>query len=233
MVVSDFVNPLQFSPEEDLKVYPRDIQHDNIEASKAGADILFVPEQEELYPTSFNSSVQVFSMTNVLEGATRPTHFQGVTTIVTKLLNIVEPQTIYFGQKDAQQLIIVKKLIRDLNFSVQVISCPIIREKDGLAKSSRNIFLSQQERQAAVSLYQSLTLANKALINGQTDVKKLVETIINRIKQEKLVAIDYVKVVDQQTLEQLETIEDSALILIAAKVGRTRLIDNLIYHKSL
>ena len=231
VVVSVFVNPTQFAPEEDLEKYPRDLRHDQLKAETAGANILFTPSVTELYPMNFNSYVKVGDVTEVLEGLTRPIHFQGVTTIVTKLLHIVQPQMIYFGQKDAQQLVVIKKMVRELNFSVKVIGCPIIREEDGLAKSSRNIYLSPSERQAAVSLSQSLKLAKAALINGQRTSHKLIKIIVQRLEAEPLAEIDYVKVVDTQTLKAIDRIDQTALILLAVKIGKTRLIDNLLYQK--
>lgn len=230
VVVSDFVNPTQFAPEEDLEKYPRDLQHDQEKAASAGADILFAPSVTELYPDGFNTYVKVGDVTTVLEGERRPIHFQGVTTIVTKLINIIQPQTIYFGQKDAQQVVVIKKLVQDLNIPVQVTVCPIIREKDGLAKSSRNVYLSAEERQAAVSLSQSLRLAQNALTNGQDSVRDIINLIQQRLDAEPLAQIDYIEVVDANTLRPLTKVAQPALILLAVKVGRTRLIDNLLWQ---
>lgn len=232
VVVSDFVNPTQFAPEEDLDKYPRDLQHDQEMAANAGADILFAPSVAELYPEGFNAYVKVGDVTTVLEGDRRPIHFQGVTTIVTKLINLVQPDNIYFGQKDAQQVVVIKKMVRDLNVPVNVSVCPIVREADGLAKSSRNVYLSDEERQAAVSLSQSLQLAKTALNDGQRTVDDLTQLINQRLTAEPLAQIDYIAIVDPNTLTSLTKIDHAALILLAVKIGRTRLIDNLLWQEA-
>lgn len=232
VVVSDFVNPTQFAPEEDLAKYPRDLQHDQEMAASAGADILFAPSVAELYPEGFNAYVKVGDVTTVLEGDRRPIHFQGVTTIVTKLINLVQPKNIYFGQKDAQQVVVIKKMVRDLNVPVNVTVCPIVREADGLAKSSRNVYLSTEERQAAVSLSQSLQRAKAALADGQRTASDITTLIKQRLTAEPLAQIDYVAVVDTKTLAPLDKIEHAALILLAVKIGRTRLIDNLLWQEA-
>ncbi|MCP9313881.1 pantoate--beta-alanine ligase [Liquorilactobacillus satsumensis] len=233
VVVSDFVNPTQFAPEEDLEKYPRDLQQDQQKAAEAGADILFAPNVAELYPDKFNTYVKVDDVTKVLEGDRRPIHFQGVTTIVTKLINLVQPQNIYFGQKDAQQVVVIKKMVRDLNIPVKVKVCPIVREKDGLAKSSRNVYLSAKERQAAVSLSQALRIAETALKDGQHTASEIIRIIKHRLNAEPLAQIDYVSVVDAQTLISLDRIEQPALILLAVRIGETRLIDNLLWQEGI
>lgn len=230
VVVSIFVNPTQFAPSEDFARYPRDLQQDSAAADQAGCDILFVPEIGEMYSDAASTFVVVEELSSILEGKFRPTHFKGVTTIVCKLFNIVNPDIAFFGQKDAQQCIVVKKMVRDLNIPVQIEIAPTIRESDGLAKSSRNIYLSAKERQAAAVLFQSLRHAESLIREGETDSKKIVSQIKNMIGVKTPSAIDYVEIVDADSLVSVDEIRSGAtiLILLAVRFGATRLIDNII-----
>lgn len=231
VVVSVFVNPTQFSANEDLSSYPRSIENDQEKSAAAGASLIFHPTVEEMYPAGFHTYIEAFGVTEVLEGASRPTHFRGVTTVVGKLFNIVQPIRAYFGQKDAQQVAVIEQMVRDLNFPVEIIRCPIIREADGLAKSSRNVYLSSEERQAALVLSQALGLAQNLLEQGETSAEKIIQGMTEKIQQERLAVIDYIKVVDNQTLQDVARIEKPVLIPIAVRIGQTRLIDNLVYNK--
>lgn len=230
VVVSIFVNPIQFGPTEDLESYPRDLERDAKICEEAGANLIFHPEKEEMYMDDFSSFVEVDGVSKGLCGKSRPIHFRGVCTVVTKLFNIVKPDRAYFGQKDAQQLAVVKRMVRDLNMDIEVIGCPIIREEDGLAKSSRNTYLSQEERKAATILSKSLNIAKQALEDGERDVNKIREIITNNIMSEKLAKIDYVDIVDALSIENVSEIKNSVLVAIAVYIGKTRLIDNFIYE---
>ena len=230
VVVSIFVNPMQFGPKEDLSTYPRDLDRDSKVCEGAGADIIFHPENEEMYFGDFSSYVDINGLSDGLCGKSRPTHFRGVCTVVTKLFNIVSPDKAYFGEKDAQQLAIIKRIVRDLNIDVEVIGCPIVREEDGLAKSSRNTYLSPQERQAAVILSKSLNLAREAIEKGERQAKSIINIVEESIKSEPLAKIDYIEVVDSFSMEKVELIEKSVLIAIAVFIGKTRLIDNFTYE---
>lgn len=230
VVVSIFVNPIQFGPKEDLSTYPRDLDRDSKVCESAGADIIFHPENEEMYFKDFSTFVDMNGLTDGLCGKSRPTHFRGVCTVVTKLFNIVAPDRAYFGEKDAQQLAVIKRMVRDLNIDVEIVGCPIVREKDGLAKSSRNTYLSVEERNAATILNKSLTLAKEKIQAGERDsavIIKLIEEIIN---SEKLARIDYIEVVDSLSMEKVERIEKAVLVAIAVFIGKTRLIDNFTYE---
>ena len=230
VVVSIFVNPIQFGPKEDLSTYPRDLDRDSKVCESAGADIIFHPENEEMYFKDFSTFVDMNGLTDGLCGKSRPTHFRGVCTVVTKLFNIVAPDRAYFGEKDAQQLAVIKRMVRDLNIDIEIIGCPIVREKDGLAKSSRNTYLSVEERNAATILNKSLTLAKEKIQAGERDsavIIKLIEEIIN---SEKLARIDYIEVVDSLSMEKVERIEKAVLVAIAVFIGKTRLIDNFTYE---
>lgn len=229
-VVSIFVNPIQFGPKEDLSRYPRDFERDSKMLASEEVDYIFYPSVEEMYPIDFNSSIIVEGVTKNLCGASRPGHFKGVTTVVGKLFNIVLPDKAYFGQKDYQQLITIKKMVRDLNFPVQIIGMPIVREKDGLAMSSRNTYLNEEERKSALCLYKSILLAQKMLFEGERDIRKIIESVENLIKNTPLTKIDYVKICHPDTLEYIEEgfIEDKVLLALAVFVGNTRLIDNAI-----
>ncbi|HOQ00437.1 MAG TPA: pantoate--beta-alanine ligase [Acetivibrio clariflavus] len=227
-VMSIFVNPTQFGPNEDFERYPRDLERDLALAESVGVDIVFAPSVEEMYPEGYKTYVNVEDITGVLCGRSRPGHFRGVTTVVNKLFNIVEPDKAYFGQKDAQQVVVVKKMVKDLNMNLEVIACPIVREPDGLAMSSRNTYLSSEERKAALILSKSLFEAEELIKQGERSGKKIAEYIEGRIKTEKLAEIDYVEVVSADSLEKLEELKGSVLIALAVKFGKTRLIDNII-----
>ena len=230
VVVSVFVNPIQFGPTEDLASYPRDLERDAKLCEEAGANLIFHPEKEEMYFDDFSSFVEVQGVSKGLCGKSRPIHFRGVCTVVTKLFNIVKPDRAYFGQKDAQQLAVVKRMVRDLNMDIEIVGCPIIREEDGLAKSSRNTYLSAEERKAAVILSKSLKLCKEAIEKGERDSKKIIDIITNNINTEKLAKIDYVEIVDPLSIENIDKIENSALVAMAVYIGKTRLIDNFIYE---
>lgn len=227
VVVSDFVNPTQFGPNEDFESYPRDIEADAKLCDEAGASIIFNPEAEEMYcePLCF---VDMDKITKVLCGKTRPIHFKGVCTVVSKLFNIVVPDRAYFGQKDAQQLCVIKKMVKDLNFGIEIVGCPIIREEDGLAKSSRNTYLSAEERQAALCLSRSLKLGKEMIDGGEKDAAKVVEAIKAEINKEPLAEIDYVEMVDLNNLEAINEVKTPLLTAMAVYIGKTRLIDNFI-----
>lgn len=226
--VSIFVNPTQFAPNEDLDKYPRDLKQDEEMLTKEGVDFLFYPTVENMYPKNFQTYVTVDNLTKVLEGASRPTHFRGVTTVVNKLFNITKPHRAYFGKKDAQQLIVIKRMVEDLNIDVEIIGMPIVREKDGLAMSSRNKYLNEKERKDAICLYKSLKKAKELIDNGIRDsqtVKKEMESVINIYSIPK---IDYININSLTTLKELEEIKKGdTLISLAVFVGKTRLIDNL------
>jgi len=228
VVVSIFVNPTQFGPQEDFSKYPRDPQRDLALLEREETDIVFMPSADEMYSPQFNSWVEVGKITDRLEGASRPGHFRGVTTVVAKLFNIVQPARAYFGQKDAQQAIVIKKMVADLNMNLEIVTVPTVREPDGLAMSSRNTYLNPQERQAATVLYQALSLAQKLWLQGETDAKRLRQEIITLIQKEPLADIDYVSVADPETLEELDTVKSPALVSLAVRIGSTRLIDNIV-----
>lgn len=230
VVVSVFVNPIQFGPTEDLATYPRDLERDSALCEDAGANLIFHPEKEEMYFDDFCTYVDMDNLTKVLCGKTRPIHFRGVCTVVSKLFNIVKPDRAYFGQKDAQQLAVVKRMVRDLNIDIEIVGCPIIREEDGLAKSSRNTYLSKEERQAATILSKSLKAAKKAIEDGEKDSNKIIQIIEDMINTEKLAKIDYVETVNSLTMEHVDKIEGSVLVAMAVYIGKTRLIDNFIYE---
>lgn len=228
VVVSVFVNPMQFGAGEDLESYPRDMERDAALCEKAGASLLFHPEPSEMYPEDFSSFVDMSTLTGGLCGKTRPIHFRGVCTVVSKLFNIVLPDKAYFGQKDAQQLAVIRHMVNDLSYGIEIVGCPIIREEDGLAKSSRNTYLNEDERKAALILSQSLAEGKKALEAGEKDAKKLQSIIIEKIKTEPMAKIDYVEVVDWNTLEPVDTVDGPVLVAMAVYIGKTRLIDNFI-----
>lgn len=227
-VVSVFVNPIQFGPNEDLASYPRDINRDMEKVKEVGGDLIFNPEPSEMYPGHFTSFIDTTETTELLCGAVRPIHFRGVCTVVGKLFNIVCPDRAYFGQKDAQQLATIRRFSRDLNFPIEIVACPIIREEDGLAKSSRNTYLSTEERKAALILSQSLKLGKKAIEEGEKSAKKVIDIITANIKTEPLARIDYVEVVDFENIQRVDTINGETLVAIAVYIGKTRLIDNFI-----
>lgn len=228
VVVSVFVNPIQFGPTEDLATYPRDLERDAALCEDAGAALIFHPEKEDMYFDDFCTYIDMDGLTKGLCGKTRPTHFRGVCTVVGKLFNIVHPDRAYFGQKDAQQLAVVRRMVRDLNFDLEIVGCPIIREEDGLAKSSRNTYLSEEERKAAVILHKGLVKGEEMVRAGEKDVKKVLNAITEIIESEPLARIDYVEAVDFDNIETIDTIEGSVLVAVAVYIGKTRLIDNFI-----
>ena len=228
VVVSVFVNPIQFGPTEDLASYPRDLDRDAELCEKAGANVIFHPEDSEMYFDDFCTYIDMDGLTKGLCGKTRPIHFRGVCTVVGKLFNIVHPDRAYFGQKDAQQLAVVRRMVRDLNFDLEIVGCPIIREEDGLAKSSRNTYLSEEERKAAVILHKGLVKGEEMVSAGEKDVKKVLDAITEIIESEPLARIDYVEAVDFDNIETIDTIEGSVLVAVAVYIGKTRLIDNFI-----
>ena len=228
VVASIFVNPTQFGPQEDYEKYPRDHQLDLSILEKEKTDIVFMPSVTEMYPERFNSWVEVSKVTERLEGADRPTHFKGVTTVVAKLFNIVEPTRAYFGQKDAQQLLVIKKMVVDLNMNLEIITVPTVREPDGLAMSSRNIYLNPQQRRAALVLYQALSLAQELWAQGEKGAERIRQEMVALIKKEPLAAIDYVSIADTETLDELNTVKPPALVSLAVRIGKTRLIDNVV-----
>lgn len=228
VVMSIFVNPLQFGPGEDFEKYPRDFKHDEEVAGSAGADILFYPASKDIYPEGYSTYVNVEGLTDGLCGASRPGHFRGVATIVAKLFGIVRPDVAYFGQKDAQQAIVIKKMVEDLNMGIEIKMVPIVREKDGLAMSSRNVYLSESERRDAVVLYQSLKKAESLVEQGERDSKKIIKAMESMIKEKSSARIDYISVVNTKNLKDMNKISGEVLIALAAFVGKTRLIDNVI-----
>ncbi len=228
VVASIFVNPTQFGPQEDFKSYPRDTKRDLALLEKEKTDIVFIPSVAEMYPPQFNSWVEVSKLTERLEGASRPGHFRGVTTVVAKLFNIVQPTRAYFGQKDAQQAIVIKKMAADLNMNLEVVSVPTVREPDGLAMSSRNTYLNPEERRAAAVLYQALTLAQQLYSQGEKNAEKLRQQMTALIQKQPLAAIDYISIADNETLEELDVVNPPALVSMAVKIGTTRLIDNVV-----
>jgi len=228
VVVSIFVNPTQFGPSEDLEKYPRDPERDLAMLKKEGTDVVFVPTAAEMYPPNFDSWVDVGAVTERLEGAARTGHFRGVATVVAKLFNMVQPDKAYFGQKDAQQLIVIKKMAADLNMNLEVVAVPTMREPDGLAMSSRNTYLNSEQRQAATVLYRALTLAHQLWTQGEKDAAKIRRQMIDLIREEPMATIDYVSIADNDTLEELDTVKSPALVSMAIKIGKTRLIDNVV-----
>lgn len=228
VVVSIFVNPLQFGPSEDLESYPRDLEKDSKFCESLGADLIFHPEPEEMYHDDFSSYVDMSVLTEELCGLSRPVHFRGVCTVVSKLFNIVQPDNAYFGEKDAQQLAIIKHMVQDLNMDVNVVGCPIVREEDGLAKSSRNTYLSPEERKAALILSKTIELAKKLIAEGEKDADVVVAKMKANIETEPMAKIDYVKAVNGLTMQQQKEIKAPMLIAMAVYIGKTRLIDNAI-----
>lgn len=228
VVVSVFVNPIQFGPNEDLATYPRDFARDSALCENAGAALIFHPEKEDMYFDDFCTFVDMDGLTKGLCGKTRPTHFRGVCTVVSKLFNIVQPDRAYFGQKDAQQLAVIRRMVRDLNFNLEIVGCPIVREEDGLAKSSRNTYLSPEERKAAVILHKGLEKGETLVRQGEKEAAKIVAAIREVIESEPLAKIDYVEVVDFENLEPVSVIEAPVLAAVAVYIGSTRLIDNFI-----
>ncbi len=228
VVVSDFVNPIQFGVNEDLATYPRDIEADKKLCEQAGADLIFHPEVEEMYAPDFSTYVEMQKVSEGLCGKTRPTHFRGVCTVVCKLFNIVMPDRAYFGQKDAQQMAVIRRMVRDLDMDIEIVGCPIIREKDGLAKSSRNTYLNEEERKAALVLSKAVFLGEDMMKNGERDAGIILAAMRGVIEAEPMAKIDYVEMVDADSIEPLTKAKGRVLTAVAVYIGSTRLIDNFI-----
>jgi len=228
VVVSIFVNPIQFGPNEDYDRYPRDFERDKMLLEKEGVDCVFYPSVEEMYPQDFSTYVEETVLSKPLCGRSRPGHFRGVCTVVAKLFNIVKPHRAYFGQKDAQQFRVLRRMVRDLNMDVEMIECPIVREPDGLAMSSRNVYLSPEERGQALALYRSLKLAEELFTKGERDALKIKREMEEFLRGFDKVKVDYVEIVDEETLEPVSKIEKKVIVAVAAWVGKARLIDNVI-----
>jgi len=228
LVISIFVNPIQFGPGEDFREYPRDLERDLSLAEGVGVDVAFIPEAEEMYPPDYQTYLEVTGLTQHLCGLFRPGHFRGVTTVVAKLFNIVKPDIALFGLKDYQQYIVIKRMVRDLNYDIEVVGCPIIREEDGLAMSSRNTYLTPEQRKSALCLYQGIKLAERLVREGQRDAKIIIKEVIDYIESKPYTQIDYVKICHPETLDDLEYLNDKALLALAVRVGKARLIDNTI-----
>jgi pantoate--beta-alanine ligase len=227
VIVSIFVNPTQFGPKEDFKTYPRDISRD-LSLLEPMTDVVFIPPASEMYPEGFNAWVEICGITDKLEGAARPGHFRGVATVVAKLFNITEPTVAYFGQKDAQQVAVIKKMVTDLNMNLNVVALPTVREADGLAMSSRNTYLNPDERRGATVLYRSLKLAQELWSNGENNAAAIHQQMTELITKEPLAKIEYISIASANTLEELEQVTPPALVSMAVRFGTTRLIDNLV-----
>mgnify|MGYP004600158207 FL=1 len=230
VMVSVFLNPIQFAPNEDLATYPRDFDADTVLIENAGADLVFHPEPSELYAPDACTFVNVEGITSELCGKTRPTHFRGVCTVVSKLMNISQADRAYFGQKDAQQLAVVRRMVRDLNMNVEVVGCPIVREEDGLAKSSRNTYLSPAERKAALVLSRAVREGQRLMEEGERDAKTILGTMRAIIEAEPLARIDYVEMVSWDGIKPVDVADSSVLVAMAVCIGKTRLIDNFIFE---
>ena len=228
LVVSIFVNPTQFGPQEDFQSYPRDTARDLSLLEQEDADVVFMPSADEMYPPQFNSWIEIGKVTERLEGATRPGHFKGVTTVCAKLFSIVQPTRAYFGQKDAQQGVVIKKMVTDLNMNLEIVTLPTVREPDGLAMSSRNTYLNTGERQAALVLYQALTLAQRLWEQGEKNAECIRQEMTKLIQGQPLATIDYASVANAETLDELDTVKPPALVSLAVKIGEARLIDNIV-----
>jgi pantoate--beta-alanine ligase len=229
LVVSIFVNPTQFGKGEDYEIYPRDLKGDAEKCELAGVDIIFAPSTSEMYPSKYQTFVNVEKVTKDLCGKSRPNHFMGVATVVTKLFNIVKPHIAIFGEKDYQQLLTIRQMVRDLNLDIEVIGYPIVREEDGLAMSSRNSYLTAKERESALSLYKSLKKGISLLESGIKDASIIIDEMRKIIEKEKLAEIDYIKICRPDTLEELDIVNKEAIIAVAVRIGKTRLIDNIIF----
>ena len=228
VIVSDFVNPTQFAPTEDLESYPRDIERDARVCEQEGADLIFHPSAEEMYFPNATTFVNMTGPSEELCGKSRPIHFRGVCTVVSKLFNIASPDKAYFGQKDAQQLAVIKRMVRDLNFDIEIVGCPIVREADGLAKSSRNVYLSKDERNAALILHRALEEGKKMTLCGEKNASDIKKRISDIIESEPLARIDYVEIVSFPDIERIDVINGDILAAVAVYIGKTRLIDNFI-----
>lgn len=229
VAVSIFVNPTQFGPAEDILTYPRDVERDRLLLEEVGCDLLFYPAVEEMYPPD-GADIHVVpgKLAAVLEGASRPGHFRGVATVVAKLFNIVQPERAYFGQKDGQQLAIIRRMVRDLDFPVEIVAVPTVREPDGLAISSRNTYLNPRERSAATALYRALLHAQELHLEGERDAGVLRAAVFDILAAEPLAAVDYVSVTHPETLEEMVVVDSDAMVSLAVRIGRTRLIDNVL-----
>lgn len=227
VVVSDFVNPMQFSATEDLEGYPRDIDTDARLCEEAGADMVFNPDPIEMYPEGFCSKVSMTGLQSELCGKSRPGHFGGVCTVCNKLFNIVSPDRAYFGEKDAQQLAIVKHMVKDLNMNLEIVGCPTVREEDGLAKSSRNSYMNEEERKSAVILYKALTEGRKMIEAGERNPQAVIDKMTEIVSSEPRAEIDYIDIVDALTIEKIDAIQGEILMAMAVFIGKTRLIDNI------
>jgi pantoate--beta-alanine ligase len=228
VAVSIFVNPTQFGPKEDFKQYPRDPERDLALLEGEGTDVVFMPPVEEIYPPGFDSWVEVGRLGRKLEGASRPGHFRGVATVVARLFELVRPDRAYFGQKDAQQLIVIRQMVADLDMNLEVVAVPTVREADGLAMSSRNTYLNPEERKQAAVLYQALTLAQRLYGEGERDAETIRRQMTVLIQQQPSADIDYISIADAETLEELDVVKPLALVSMAVKIGKTRLIDNIV-----
>lgn len=233
VAASIYVNPTQFAPTEDLSTYPRNLERDLALLEAAGVDLVFTPDDTIMYPAGFQTYVTVTEVSQPLEGAARPTHFRGVATVVTKLFNIVQPTRAYFGQKDAQQTAVLRKMVHDLNFNLEIIVCPTVREPDGLAMSSRNAYLSPEQRQAATVLYRALSRAQAAYNQGERNATVLRKVMVDEITAESLARLDYISVAHPRTLIELNTIQNGALFSLAVFFGKTRLIDNFLVEETI
>lgn len=231
VVVSIFVNPIQFGQDEDYDRYPRDLETDKALAQEVGVDIIFSPTTDEMYPSGYLTYIEVERLSGLLCGRWRPGHFRGVTTVVAKLFNIVAPHRAYFGEKDWQQSIIIKRMVEDLNYGIEIKVLPIVRDEDGVALSSRNTYLNEDERRAARVLNLSLKMADRLLREGERDAGRIIDEVKGMINKEGLARIEYVSVCDPETLEEIKTIENNALIAMAVRIGGARLIDNLVWRK--
>ncbi|MBI2361166.1 MAG: pantoate--beta-alanine ligase, partial [Deltaproteobacteria bacterium] len=223
-----FVNPTQFGPKEDFAAYPRDFERDRKLLDQEGTDVLFYPATSDMYPEGYRTYVEVKKLGDFLCGAFRPGHFRGVTTVLVKLFNVVRPHVVILGAKDYQQLRIVRRMVEDLNFAIEVIGHPTVREKDGLAMSSRNAYLNQEERRAALSLSRSLKKAESLVLEGERESRRIVEVVRSEIEKEPLASLQYVRVCDPESLEEVERIDGSAVLALAVWIGKARLIDNTV-----
>ena len=230
VVASVFANPIQFGPKEDFKEYPKDIKRDEELAKSCGADIIFYPDKDDMYPPGFSTYVEEEALTKNLCGKVRLGHFRGVTTVVMKLFEIIKPDIVYFGQKDAQQALVIKKMIEDLNMDITMKILPIVREEDGLAMSSRNTYLTKSERKNATVLHKSLELAKESIDSGEKDTKKIIKKMRDLISKTPSAKIDYISITDTKSLKDIPTVKGEILIALAVFIGKTRLIDNIILN---
>ncbi len=227
LVLSVFVNPTQFGQGEDLDSYPRDFERDEAMARSAGVDLIFYPSAEDIYPPGFNTFLSIEGeLTETLEGASRPGHFRGVATVVAKLFNIVQPHLALFGRKDFQQLAVIEQMVRDLNLPIEIIGLPIVREADGLAMSSRNVYLAPHQRSQALALMAALRHSARMFAEGETDAAQIIETARERLLNEPDLTLDYIAICNRQNLQEMSSVDDNSVMLLAARVGKTRLIDN-------